>query len=104
MTLLPPVWSGSTFVLMTKRIGCGGAGELINALIAGLDQPTGLAYSPHRNPTQGVTGVGVEISLSANCLTVVSSLFAIAAVPVSTSRIPSLPTDIVTFAPSPTSM
>src|SRR3989442_12104317 len=98
MTLLPPVWSGSTFVLMTKRIGCGGAGELINALIAGLDQPTGLAYSPHRNPTQGGRGVGVEISLSANCLTGVSGLFAIAAVPGWRGKIPALPAARSPFA------
>src|SRR5438093_7003248 len=39
---LPPIWSGSALVLMMKRMGFGGPGELIIAARDGLPQPYGL--------------------------------------------------------------
>ena len=82
-------------------MGFGGAGELIVALIEGLVHPPGVAGQCR--PTH-LLGAGEAVSVVASCKTFVRTLSVIRAVPVSTSRMPSRPTDIVMLAPAPTSM
>src|SRR5262245_8468523 len=79
---LPPVCSGSIVVLTMYRIGFGGAGEPMIALIAGLDHPYWLANSPQRNPTHGVNGSGAATA-DDNCRIVSRTLSAIGPDPLS---------------------
>src|ERR1700685_4297556 len=62
---LPPTWSGSALVLMIKRTGLGGAGELMMALMDGLVQPAGAVEQC--NPTQWL-GAG-----AVNCVAISST-------------------------------
>src|SRR5689334_15715492 len=85
---LPPVWSASRLVLMMKRIGLGGAGELMIPFIVGLVHPKG---APGQcSPTQRL-GVGLAATDVASCKTVESTCALIDSLPESTSRMPSCP-------------
>src|SRR6185295_18685267 len=78
---LPPMCSGAALVLMTYRMGFGGAGDAMTVLTNGLAQP----QVPGQLTPMQLFGMGDAIAELASCLIAARILSDMAAVPVLTT-------------------
>src|SRR5262245_30767482 len=95
----PPVWSGCELVFRMYRIGFAGATDAVTPSNEGLAHPYAERYCAQFRPTQGVNGTGRANRSLVSCLTVARSRSVSCAVPESTSKTPSRPTDTTMLVP-----